>query len=220
MGQPVISAVIFDFDGTILDTETPVYESWRLTFEHAGAEPVSLDTWLQHIGKSDDNALDLDAMLSRHLGVPALPAELNEFRRAKRDTILLAEPIRAGVEQWIAAAEARGLALAVASSSSSAWVQPHLDRIGLASHFEVVSCAGGGVPGKPDPAVYLRACSALDIDPARALAIEDSHHGVSAARSAGMTCLGIPGPITRSSDFSHASAHGESLADFDPADWL
>lgn len=215
-----VRAVVFDFDGTIIDTETPVYEAWRVTFEHAGATPVPLETWLEYIGKADDNALDLEALLCEQLEIAEMPEELQQFRRAARDEILMAEPIRAGVEAWIQAAEERGVALAVASSSSSAWVQPHLDRIGLADHFVTVSCADQGVPGKPDPTVYLRACDGLGVDPTAALGIEDSHHGVSAALAAGMRCLAVPGPITRTSDFAHATLRADSLADFDPLDWL
>jgi len=108
----------------------------------------------------------------------------------------------------------------VASSSPSRWVRPHLERLGLDGRFGAVSCADPGIAGKPDPTVYLTACRELDIDPSSAVAIEDSTHGVSAAIAAGMRCLAVPGPITRTMDFDHATQRFDSLADANPADWL
>ena len=82
------------------------------------------------------------------------------------------------LSDWINAAVDRGVPLAIASSSPSTWVRLHLERIGLDDHFPVVSCADPGIPGKPDPTVYLSACTELGVDPSAAVAIEDSTHGV------------------------------------------
>jgi len=215
-----VHALVFDFDGTIVDTETPVYESWAAAYRAAGMQPIPLATWLQDIGKADGFGLDVRGLLCAHLGVDEIPADIESHRRSARDEILMAQPVRAGITTWIDAAATAGIALAVASSSPSDWVKPHLKRIGLHDHFPVVSCADPGIPGKPDPTVYLTACSDLGIDPSGAVAIEDSTHGVSAAIAAGMRCIAVPGPITRTMDFDHATVRVDSLADLDPADWL
>ena len=216
-----VSALVFDFDGTIIDTETPVYESWAETYRFAGADPIPLDVWLQHIGKADDGTgLDVRGILCAQLGVDAISAQVEAHRQRTRDEMLAAEPIRDGVVAWIEAARQAGIPLAVASSSGSEWVNGHLARLDLAQHFRSVSCADPGIPGKPDPTVYLGACAALGVDSATALAIEDSTHGVTAALDAGMRCIAAPGPITKTMDFAHATVRVDSLADLDPADWL
>lgn len=220
MSQVRATALVFDFDGTIVDTETPVYESWRMAFEAAGVEPIALSAWLETIGRADDSTIDVRAVLCARLGVEAVPASIDAYRRDVRDQLLAEQPIREGVLDWIAAAVAAEVPLAIASSSPTSWVAPHLRRIGLHVHFTVISCADPGVPGKPDPTVYRRACRQLGADPARAVAIEDSHHGVSAAVAAGMSVLAVPGPLTRAANFDHASVRADSLASLIPADWL
>ena len=215
-----VSALVFDFDGTILDTETPVYESWAETYRMAGVEPVSLDRWLQDIGKADGFGLDIRAELCEQLGVDALAAQLEERRKSMCDEMVRALPIRDGVLAWIEAASSLDVPLAVASSSPTSWVASHLERIGLADRFAALSCADPGIAGKPDPTVYLTACAKLDADPTTALAIEDSTHGVSAAIAAGMRCIAAPGPITKSMEFGHATIHVGSLSDLDAHDWL
>ncbi len=215
-----ISALVFDFDGTILDTETPVYESWAETYRFAGAEPIPIEVWLQHIGKADGNGLDVRAILCNQLGVDAISAQVEKHRMRTRDEMLASEPIRDGVLDWIEAARGASIPLAVASSSGSEWVTSHLKRLDLAPHFSVVSCADPGIPGKPDPTVYLRACAALGVAPESAIAIEDSTHGVSAAVDAGMRCIAAPGPMTRTMRFDHATVRVDSLTELIPTDWL
>lgn len=215
-----ITALVFDFDGTIIDTETPVYESWADTYRMAGAEPVSLERWLQDIGKADGFGLDVRAELCAQLGVDALSAQVEDRRRSLCDEMIRSQPVRAGVEQWIDVATSSDIPLAVASSSPTSWVETHLERLGLRHHFAALSCADPGVPGKPDPTVYLGACHALGVSPTSAIAIEDSTHGVSAAIDAGMRCIAAPGPITKTMRFDHATVHVDSLGDVDPAGWL
>lgn len=214
------AALIFDFDGTIIDTETPVYESWTETFLRAGVEPVPIDVWKAQIGKADGDALDLRSLLCEGLGVDAVSADLDVMRSELRDEMMAKQPIRAGVTEWIEAAQAAGVPLAVASSSPTHWVQGNLERVGMRDLFVLLSCADPPTPGKPDPTVYLQACEQLGVDPEAALAIEDSANGTTAAIAAGMRCIAVPGPMTVGSDFSHATATADSLADFDPADWL
>lgn len=216
----MISALVFDFDGTIVDSETPVYESWAETYRFAGAEPIPLQVWLQDLGKADGYGIDVRAVLCQQLGVDAISAQVEAHRLATRDEMLLRQPIRAGIVDWIKAAKTAGIPLAVASSSPTTWVRPHLERLELDHYFQTVSCADPGIPGKPDPTVYATACRELGVDPTKALAIEDSTHGVSAAIAAGMRCIATPGPMTVSMDLDHATVRADSLADLHPTDWL
>jgi len=89
----------------------------------------------------------------------------------------------------------------------------HLDRLSLRVHFDHVMCAGNGRPAKPAPDTYVAACAALGVEPQRALAVEDSAHGVAAAKRAGLLCVVVPNSLTRSLDLSAADLRLGSLAD-------
>lgn len=220
MSARPIAALVFDFDGTIIDTETPVYESWRDTFVHAGVEPIDFDVWSSQVGMADGDAMDVRGLLCERLGVDAVPNELEAMRRELIQEMLHAQPVRDGVVDFLDLAEAFGVRLAIGSSSPTSWVDSNLRRVGLRGRFETLSCADPGIPGKPNPTVYVEACRALGAAPGSALAIEDSHNGVTAAVAAGMACIAAPGPITTGADFSHATIAVESLALLDAADWL
>jgi len=211
--------VVFDFDGTMIDTETAVYEGWAETFRLHGVEPVDRETWSGTIGLSAGDYKPIDLLADR-IGEP-VDEEQIRVARAKTVARMVEEmPLRDGVSEWIDACVGRGVPLAVASSSPITWVERHLVARDLRKHFGVLSCFGDGVPGKPAPDVYQRACDALEVPAARAIAIEDSPHGVAAAKAADLTCIATPGPMTRKLDFSEADHFGESLRDFDPADFL
>ncbi|MBT6445210.1 MAG: HAD-IA family hydrolase [Acidimicrobiaceae bacterium] len=217
---PTTRALVFDFDGTIIDSETPVYESWAETFRFAGAEPIPLERWLQDIGKADGHGIDVRSELCNQIGVDAISAQVETFRKDLCGEMLHSLPLRDGVEHWILAASAAGIPMGVASSSPTSWVSGHIERLGLADRFTTLSCADPGIPGKPDPTVYLTACESLGVAPNEALAIEDSTHGVAAAIAAGMRCIAAPGPITKTMEFGHASVRVDSLSELNPADWL
>src|SRR4029077_8978660 len=118
-----------------------------------------------------------------------------------------------GVRAWLDEAIEAGLGIAIASSSPDDWVLGHLDRLGLRMHFDHVMCAGNGRPAKPAPDTYAAACAALGVRPHRALAVEDSAHGVTAAKGAGLACVVVPNALTASLDLSAADLRLESLAD-------
>lgn len=212
------AALVFDFDGTILDTETPTYEAWKQTFVHYGAEPIGFDEWVKSIGLSDRQFDQVD-LLGQRLGRPVDRDEVQEVRRVIRDAELDRLTLRPGVQRWVDAASAAGIPLGIASSSSRAWVEPHLIARGLRPRFKFLACArdvledGTEIPGKPDPTSYRLACEALGADPAQSLAIEDSPHGVTAANQAGMLTIAVPGPMTAHLDFSHADIVVDALTE-------
>jgi beta-phosphoglucomutase-like phosphatase (HAD superfamily) len=114
---------------------------------------------------------------------------------------------------WITEAATAGLGIAIASSSPDDWVLGHLDRLGLRSRFDHVMCAGESRAGKPAPDTYLAACAALGVDAQRALAVEDSSHGVAAAKRAGLLCVVVPNALTKALDLSAADLRLDSLAE-------
>jgi HAD superfamily hydrolase (TIGR01509 family) len=205
-----IRALVFDFDGLILDTESVVYHSWEHVYrEHDVALPM--DLWLGAIG-SDDSSYDPLAYLLAHR--PELDVDgLHARRRAHRDVLLGALEPAPGVIARLDEAAARGLRLAVASSSEPEWVQGHLERVGLHTRFALLRCREDVARVKPDPALYRSAAEALGVDAGEAVAFEDSPHGVAAARAAGMRCVAVPGPMTSGLDFEDAQLCLSSLAE-------
>ncbi len=211
MPEPAVEAVVFDFDGLILDTEGPVFTAWQDEFAAHGCPPLTLEEWALEIGTS--GGLDLVELMRSRATRPVDEDAMHERRRVRRDELLAQETARPGVHAWLDDADELGLGLAVASSSPLEWVQPHLERLGLAHRFAYLACFGDGIAGKPAPDSYLAACAALDVEPRAAIAIEDSPHGVSAARAAGLWCIAVPHEITAGLDLSHADLRLPSLAE-------
>ena len=213
-----IHAVVFDFDGLVLDTEVPVYAAWCAVFEAHGAAPPTIEEWSAEIGTV--GAIDLHAWLVERAAGPVDVDVVNESRRTHRDALLAQEQVRPGVLEWLAEADAAGLGVAIASSSPADWVEEHLGRLELRERFAFVVTAGGAIRAKPAPDTYLEACARLGVEPALALAVEDSPNGIAAARTAGLRCVAVPNEITATLDLSAAHLRLSSLADCTLADAL
>jgi HAD superfamily hydrolase (TIGR01509 family) len=205
----VLEAIVFDFDGLIVDTEWPEYQSIAEVFVRHGAE-YPPQRWLHVIGTSWDVdwLAELEADLGRPVDREALTAERTAAKRAMRAGM---SPLP-GVEELIAQARAAGVPLAVASSSSRSWVEGQLEALGLLDRFVLTRCLDDVAHAKPAPELYLAACAGLGVDPARAVALEDSANGTTAAKAAGMACVAVPNRLTRLLDLSHADAVVDSLA--------
>ena len=213
----MIEALLLDFDGVIVDTETPLFHAWAHTYAAFGAVPIEHADWCTSLGRNESDPLYVDplARLLDHVGNEIGADEIQSVRRAERDRLLAAAPPARGLDELLDQALGLGIEVAIASSSPRDWLDRHLVPRNLVHRFSVVSCAGGDVPGKPDPTVYRKACQALGVDPVRALAVEDSPHGVAAAKAAGMICVAVPTPISAPLDFTHADAVVDTLADID-----
>ncbi len=206
----MIKALIFDFDGLIIDTETPDYEAWRETFAEHGAV-LALEEWSDCIGREygfiDPGAL-LEKRLGRGLDRPALKA-----RRKQRLKAMIAEQaVCPGVVDYLDGARARGIRNAVASSAPRRWVAPKLEALGLAGKFECVKCEEDAERAKPAPDLFLAVLEEFAIAPAEAIALEDSPNGVAAAVSAGIFCVAVPNPVTRQLRIEGADLTVDSLA--------
>ncbi|MFI5587661.1 HAD family hydrolase [Amycolatopsis sp. NPDC051758] len=193
-------ALVFDFDGTLADTESAVLQSWQEVFRQHGAE-LPLAAWHAVIGTQHTTPAMFGLLAEL---VPGVDTEaLRPKTKARVFELLETLGPREGVLSYLDAAKELGLKLAVASSSSGGWVNPHLGRLGLAGYFDAV-LTGDLHKAKPDPDLYLAAIAALDADPHEAIAFEDTPHGVTAAKAAGLTCVAVPNVITESLDFSQA----------------
>jgi HAD superfamily hydrolase (TIGR01509 family) len=205
-----ILALIFDFDGLILDTELPIYRSWQAVYRAHG-QSLPLSAWVDFIGRAPDT-FDPAKQLETLLGRP-LDRERLHLRRAKHELELIkANPILPGVEDYIAGASRLGLKLAVASSSQREWVIDHLTRLRLIDSFDCIRCSDDVKHAKPAPDLYTSVLTALGISATQALALEDSPHGVSAAKRAGLRCVVVPNSLTQGLPFDQADLKLDSLA--------
>ena len=205
-----LDAIVFDFDGLILDTEWSVYRAVDEIYAEHGHE-VDLEWWRSIVGTpgGDDWTDRLQALVDEVLDHEAL-----RERSVRRHHELVEElaPLP-GVAALVDAANAEGLRLAVASSSNTWWLERNLTRLGLFDRFDALcgrDLVGGR--GKPAPDVYLAALDAIGVPANGAVAIEDSPHGVAAAKAAGLGVVAVPNRITAPGDFSEADLVVDSLA--------
>jgi HAD superfamily hydrolase (TIGR01509 family) len=213
----MIKALIFDFDGLILDTEVPEYQSWVELYQAYECD-LSLEKWVECIGSAD--AFNPYEYLEQQLGRPVDRAAVRIQRRARFAEFMADQTVLPGVEDYIATAQHLGLKLGVASSSPRAWVVGHLTRFGLVTHFDVICCGDEVQATKPDPAVYLAVLQALKIRADEAIALEDSPNGILAAKRAGIFCVAIPNALTRQLSLGRADLQMNSLGDFPLAQLL
>jgi HAD superfamily hydrolase (TIGR01509 family) len=206
----MIRAVVFDFDGLILDTEEPIYTSWLEVYEAHG-EALPFERWVEIVGSTND-AFHPQKHLEERLGRP-LSQEVVERRIGRRTELILAQQLLPGILQHIDAARSLGLKLGVASSSTRDWVSGHLSRLGILGRFDCVRCRDDVASAKPAPDLYIAVLACLGVVAADAVAIEDSPNGVIAAKRAGMRCVAIPNNITASLDLSHADLVLRSLSE-------
>ncbi|MFC8043225.1 HAD family hydrolase [Nocardia sp. NPDC057353] len=204
-----LRAVIFDFDGLILDTETPAYTSWQETYRGHGAA-LDRELWTANIGT---HGWDAARHLEELLGRPIDHAELRAARLTRHYALIDAEVVRPGVVGWLNEAKELGLAVGLASSSGEQWVGPHLERLGLREHFAVLATGDRVQRVKPDPALYRLALDSLGVDPGDAIAVEDSANGIAAAKAAGLPAVAVPNAMTVELDFSRADLVLDSLTD-------
>ena len=198
----MIQGLIFDFDGLILDTETPIFQAWQEIFARYGCE-LAFKTWADCIGRAHD-AFDPCDHLQACLGHP-IDRESVRFEEQTRETQLIeSQPILPGVLELITAAKKLGLKLGVASSSKRKWVIGHLARLGLAEQFDEIRCAGEVDHAKPAPDLYVSLLEAFALRPRQVIAFEDSPNGVLAARRAGIFCVAVPNALTRKLPLDHA----------------
>lgn len=207
-----VRGVVFDFDGLILDTETPEFESWAGVFASHGAT-LEPGEWAKCVGGGEVPWKVEDHLAELVPGIDVRAAEA-EARRI-RDARLLEISPRPGVFEILSLLDDMQIPFAIASSSRHLWVDGHLQNHGLRDRFPIIWTADRVGAKKPDPKVYLAAVAELGTNPAETLAFEDSTNGLLAAKRAGMAAVAIPNPVTASFDLSLADCRLESLLQAD-----
>jgi HAD superfamily hydrolase (TIGR01509 family) len=207
----MIHALIFDFDGLILDTEQPVYQSWSELYESYGF-PLPFSTWAAIIGTSYgtfDPRRELERLLGKRLDWESTDPK----RRAREFELIEKQPVLPGVEAYLKDAKRLGLKTGLASSSSCKWVTGHLTRRGLVGYFDVIRARDDVQRTKPDPELYCTVLAELGVRGEEAIALEDSPNGIRAAKRAGMWCVAVPNPLTRQLGLEEADLRLDSLAE-------
>ncbi len=205
-----IDALVFDFDGLILDTELPAFVSLRAAFAAHGAE-LPTGEFRDRIGTTDK--LHWTLWLEEVLGHDIDREAAREARLDHHHALIAEQAVRPGVVALLDEARSLALPVGVASSSPRDWVEGHLEQRGLLERFSVVVTSDDVERTKPAPDLYRAALAALGAGPERAVALEDSAHGCTAAVTAGLFCVAVPNPVTQDQDFSHADLVVSSLAD-------
>lgn len=209
-----IKALIFDFDGLILDTETPDVHAWENIYSEYGF-PFPLESWAQIIGGTGasmfDAAVHLQSLLSDPVDLDMLKSRQNDISHSLVDE----QTVMPGVMDYLHDAKRLGLKLAIASSSPHTWVDTHAKRLGIFDYFDKVICADdvGAGRTKPNPDLFLMALDQLKVRKNEAIVFEDSPNGVRAARSAGIFVVAVPNPVTSLLSIENANLTLRSLAD-------
>jgi HAD superfamily hydrolase (TIGR01509 family) len=212
----VLEAVIFDFDGLIIDTETPELRSWEEVFAHYGAEYPEW-YWRFTLGRGAEQVMKRPYDLLVEQNPSANEEEALQMRGHVLARMLAELEILPGVVDRIQEARSLQIKLGIASSSRHAWVDGHLDRIGLLTYFDRVVCADDVERAKPFPDLYLKCCQELGSEPGRTVAFEDSVNGSIAAKEAGLYVVAVPTHLTIREDLN-ADIVAESLESISLAD--
>ncbi len=196
--------VIWDFDGTILDTEWPTFAAAKAEFERYGQE-IDLVVWQDTLGSADHEPW-WEGLRRTVGGFDESDDEFLARYRKLKNELTDANDLRPGVRELIDELAAAGTTQAVASSSPLSWVEKHLKRNDLWSPMATVVTRDdvGAERTKPHPDLFVLAAERAGYDASVSVVIEDSNHGITAAKAAGMYAIATPHRLTADQDFSAA----------------
>jgi HAD superfamily hydrolase (TIGR01509 family) len=209
----MIKAIIFDFDGTIIDTEMVWYRAFRDAYQVHGVD-LSVQMYAPCIGTGHERFNPFEYLVTDlHL-----PIDLPSFRKeveVRHAELMEAQEMREGVMDYLEGARLHGLKIGMASSSQRKWVEHFLQRLKIRDYFECISTADDVLRVKPDPEVYRHALACLGVEAQETIAVEDSPNGAKAAKASGVYCLLVPGPLTASLEFGPVDRRLNALSDLD-----
>lgn len=207
----MIKGLIFDFDGLILDTESPELQAWQEVFAANGHE-LSGDLWADLVGRPR-TYFDMYSYFKELNGPDTDIEALRKSRRTRVIELVLGQPVLPGVREYLREARELGMMIGLASSSGGDYVRGHLKRLELFDYFHATKCFEDTELHKPNPEPYLAVLEAIGVKPNQAIAFEDSPNGVAAARAAGIYCVAVPNPVTACLTLDHADLCMKSLAE-------
>ncbi len=204
-----MKAVLFDFDGIIIDSEWPIYQSWLKLFQREG-QMLEVSDYVQCIG-SDFETWSPEKLLEQLTDKSFDWKKENAVRQVEIESDLEGvQPIEGvvGLLQWL---KSQGVSAAVVSSSTHKWVDMWLEKLDLLQYFQEVVCRGDAPRIKPAPDLYEEGARRFNLAGGECLVIEDSLNGVKAAKAAGTLAYAVPSRLTSILDFSEADAEFSSM---------
>ncbi len=204
VAQPSLSllhfdAIIFDMDGTLIDSERPIQQAFHDTCHARGLiHQPDVFTSLVGLGMAAGEAL-LRERLQGETDIDAFSAEWERHTLIRNGAGI---PLKPGAHSFLDWLDAQKTPAAIATSTRRARAQLKLDFLGVTTRFAHIVCGDEITNGKPAPDIFLEAARRLGIAPARCLAIEDSANGVRAATAAGMTTIHIPDVVPHSAEIA------------------
>ncbi len=204
-----IKGIVFDFDGLIIDTETPVFQAWQEVFSPYGID-LPLSKWAAAIGSGLDS-FDPVIYLKETTGLEIDEKKIRTLQSQRTLELDAKQLVLPGVLDYLDQAVQSGLKIGLASSSDRAWVIDHLARFDLVHYFDVVYTMEDVPHVKPEPDLFQKAAAGLGLLPDQTVAFEDSPNGILAAKRAGLFCVAVPNQVTRPLDFSGADFILESF---------
>lgn len=210
----MIRAIVFDFDGLILDTESNEFMAYQDMYKHHGAE-LTLEKWSGVIGTDMLSVFDPYDFLEECIGKPFDREEARKIRRERFLARMKQEQLRPGVVSVLEQASRLGLKIGLASSSYLDWVEGYLNKYGIRHYFSYIRTRDNVEKVKPDPALYRLAAEGLGVRPEEALAFEDSPNGALAAHRAGLHCVIVPNSVTEALAFG---AHTKRIVSMEGLD--
>ncbi len=189
-----LQGILFDFDGLILDTETPIFDAWKEKFREFDQE-LLLEEWAEILGRSPDHSGPIDAFLSNIPNEEKRKEILREVKHKELELVHQKKPLP-GVKDLIYKAKEFGIKLGIVSSSDRDWVHSHLERLGLIKYFDHTSCADDVRLAKPNPELYNLGLKKIGLAREKVLVLEDSPNGVLAAKRADLFCVAVPNQLT------------------------
>ena len=182
-------AVLWDMDGTLIDSEDLHWIAWRNTLAHEGVF-ITHSQFLSSFGQRNDS------ILPQWLGAAATPERMERIANAKEE--LYRRRVRRngisplpGVANWLHRLHQEGWRQAIASAAPRANIDAVLEALSATHFFQAIISAEDVHRGKPDPEVYLGAAARIGVPPERCIVVEDALAGVEGARRAGMKCIGV-----------------------------
>jgi len=197
----MIKALIFDFDGTIIDTETPWYLAYKEVYQRYGVD-LPLEVWGACIGTSFD-VFNPFEYLKKESGQSIDPNHIRAETKVIFQQLMKEQGTRPGVVPYLAKAKELGLSVGLASSSNRKWIESYLSSLELTHYFDTVVTSDEVEKVKPDPELYLRAMASLQVKGEETIAFEDSKNGLNAAKDAGAYCVIVPNQVTSYMNFEN-----------------